>query len=395
MMNNDDTFNFDFILKTEAKIGAGKFKKLKNYLLERSYYKIGIILDPAISELPYVKEVISEIKKDKSFEIITWIYDLQGEPDYDSLDRVKNILCTGTSKFDCFIGIGGGSAIDFAKGMATLAVNPGESRKYRGFPEGIKTPVPTIAIPTTAGTGSEVTYNAVFIDKKSKIKLGINTKLNYPVLAILDPILTLTCPPSVSASSGMDALVHTIESYSSPHANWMSKIYAREAFELLYNNLPKVVDEPSNVNVRAKLQLGAYLAAISLRNSSSSSAEALSYPLGVHFNVPHGIAGAIFLPHVIKLNVERGIDYSELFDLIENKEPCQNKNEKNISFSKKIFELEKTMNIPSMHKLGVSKENLQTLLDEAEKLEESFSKNSFSFTSNDAKELLKYMITEK
>lgn len=144
-----------------------------------------------------------------------------------------------------------------------MVVNPGKAINYRGFPTDINIPLPVIAIPTTAGTASEVTFNAVFINLEEKKKLGINTTHNFPALAILDPRVLLGCPKGVTLSSGMDALTHALESYVACQSNYLTRIFAREAFKLIFINLPKVLKDSQDIVAWADMQMGAYLAGIS------------------------------------------------------------------------------------------------------------------------------------
>ncbi len=387
--------NFEFNLRTKAKFGAGEALNLGKYLKELSFKRIGVILDSGISDLKYTKDILENIKKEGFEKIKPWVYNLKGEPDYDSLDRIKLIFLDKNSKplVDCFVGIGGGSVIDFTKGLATLMVNLGEARQYRGFPIDINPSLPTIALPTTAGTGSEVTFNAVFIDLNEKKKLGINTKYNFPALAILDPILTLSCPKAVAVSSGIDALVHNLEGYVSKKTDSLTKIFAEEGFKLIFNNLPKVISSPKNLEIRFSLQLGAYLGGLTLLGSGGGPTGALSYALGVHFKVPHGLAGGVFLPYIVEHNVKNGYDYSKLYDLIEGADKSLNKKKKSQIFSGKLFNLWKKLGVPSNLKdFGVNKENLKVLLGEVENYEKAFEQNPTPFSVEDGKKLLLKLI---
>jgi alcohol dehydrogenase len=389
-----DTMNFDFNLKTNAKFGAEKALHLPKYLKELSLTRPGVIIDSGIAVHEYVKKVIAALEKDPDLIVTVWVYDLRHEPDYDALDRIKTIFLdvTGKPVTDCFVGIGGGSVIDFAKGLATVVVNPGKAVQYKGFPTGITQSLPTIAIPTTAGTGSEVTYNAVFTDNAMKKKLGINTRNNYPVLAILDPLFTVNSPMPVSVSSGMDALVHTLESYMAVQANPLSRIFAREAFSRVFNNLKLIRDKPGDIWIRANVQYGAYLAGISLINSGSGVAGALSYPLGVHFKVPHGIAGAVFIPHVIWHNVKAGYDFSELYDLIDGADHTLTDKEKNKLFSDQIFAICEELDVPdNLGGFGMNTGNVDLFLNEIDSLERAFAQNPVPFTIEDGKRLVRSM----
>jgi len=386
--------SFEFNLRTRTRFGVGSARNLRKYLEELSYRRAGVIVDSAVVAQPYIREVLDGLGSGGA-PAIQWVYDLNAEPDYSALDRIRPLFmgADGRPAVDCFVGIGGGSVIDFAKGLATIVVNPGKAIAYRGFPKDITPSLPTIAIPTTAGTGSEVTYNAVFIEWSEKKKLGINTMYNFPALAILDPLVTLSCPRSVTVSSGMDAVVHAVGSWASPQSNPLTRIFARAAFGKLYGALDRVLDEPSDIGIRADLQLGAYLASVSLMNSTSDPAGVLSYPLGVEFRVPHGIAGGVFLPHVVEHNVGKGFDYSELYSLIGGARMDLDVAGKNRHFADLIHGLCRKLGVPgSLKTFGVNGENVHLLLRAAEQREKSFELNPVPFTVKDAKGLIMRMI---
>lgn len=377
----------EFILRTRTKIGEKEALNLGKYLKELFLERIGFVIDENIFDLKYTKLILESIKKEKFTRVKIWKYNLKGEPDYDSLDRVKLEFLDKNRrpKVDCFVAIGGGSVIDFAKGLATLIKNPGKAIKYRGFPVNIKPSLPTIALPTTAGTGSEVTFNAPFINWQEKKKMGINTFHNFPALAILDPILISSCPGPVALSSGIDALVHAIDSYASCQSNSLSRIFSKEAFRLIFNNLPQALKNPKDLDKQKNLQIGAYLAGIAIVNSGGGPCSTLSYPLGVNFRVPHGLAGGIFLPHIIEYNVKKGFDYSELYQVIEGK--------KDRSFSEKIARFCKKIGIPSnIRVFGVNKQNVKVLLDETDGLAKAFSQNPVPFSVKEGKKILLKLI---
>jgi alcohol dehydrogenase class IV len=385
---------FEFNLKTKTRFGAGEALNLGESLKKQKLDRIGLIVDSSIFNLPYTQEIIGKLKSQDFSDIRMWVYDLRAEPDYDSLDRIKAQFLGKDNEplVDCFVGIGGGSVLDFAKGLATVTVNPGPAIMYRGFPENLKMSLPTIALPTTAGTGSEVTYNAVFINWKENVKYGINTMNNFPALAILDPNLVKTCPRGVALSSGMDALVHTMESYMTTGANFMTRIFAREAFRLLFNNLPGIVEEPENLEYWSRVQFGAYLAGISLFNAGAGPAGAFSYSLGVHYKVPHGIAGAVFLPHVIEHNAEKGYDYSDLFDLIEGADTRLGSPEKNRLFVSRFFGLFERVKLScTLGQFGVDRANAGALLKDVEDFQGAFDQNPVPFTIEDGKNLIRKM----
>jgi len=382
---------FEFNLKTKMRFGVGISANLGKYLKEFYFERIGIVVDAAVSNLPIVQKIMREIGKE-SFEIVKIRkYDLGFEPDYDSLDKIIKQFVNekNESLVDCFVGIGGGSVMDFAKGLATLAVNSGPAISFRGFPKDINKPLPTIVVPTTAGTGSEATFCAVFIDKNDKMKFGINTHHNFPFLAILDPALTVSCPKSVTVSTGIDGLVHTLESHIAVQSNYLTKMFSSNAFKLLFNSLYKILENPEDVNARADLMLGSYLAGISLMNSGSGIGAVLSAPTSAYFGVPHGIAGGIMLPYAVEYNVEKGYDYSELYDLIDDVDKSISKEEKNDLFLERIFELCKKLDIPSNFRpFGINEGDIDCLLKEVETSEKGLAQNPIPFSIEDGKKML-------
>lgn len=386
--------NFEFNLRTKTKFGAGEALNLGKYLKEMSFKRIGIVVDSGVKESDYVKKIIEGIKKEKFQAIKIWNYNLKAEPDYDSLDKIKKLFIKNKKPLvDCFVGIGGGSVLDFAKGLSTLVVNPGPSRKYRGFPKDIKPSLPTIALPTTAGTGSELTFNASFIDWKQGKKMGINTLYNYPALAILDPNFILSCPKPIAVSAGADILVHVMEGYMAKDSNILTRIFASQGFKLAFNNLTKAIENPKNIEAKAKLQLAAYFGGLTLLGSAGGPTGALSYPLGVIFRVPHGIAGGVFLPHIVRYNAEKGYDFSELYDLIEGVDKALSKKEKSLAFSDKLSKMFKKIGVPAnLKELGVNKGNLDLLLKEAENFEKVFNQNPIPLSVKEVKNLLSKLI---
>ena len=196
--------------------------------------------------------------------------------------------------------------MDITKAVAVLKTNFGKAIEFRGFDMVSEEGVPTLCIPTTAGTGSEATINAVFTDTSEMKKLGINGRFINATYSILDAEWSLSCPRSVAVSSGMDAVVHSLESYMCKQATPLSRMFSREAFRLLFHNLPSIVEDPMNSEARQSIQVGAYLAAVGLFNAGSGIAGAFSYPLGVHYKVPHGIGGGMFISAIVEDNVEGG-----------------------------------------------------------------------------------------
>lgn len=352
-----ETTDMEFEVNTKLKMGHGIAKDLPKFT--KKYESPYLVIDKNVSETPYGEKII------KNFKHVLY-YDF-GEPTYNLLDEYR---------FDCWydsvIAVGGGSVIDFAKGLAFLSQNNSPAITYKGFPETYTLPLDVIAVPTTAGTGSEVTYNASFIDTSVKKKLGINVRENTPVLAILDPKLIESCPSSVIASSGMDALTHAIESYCAKQSNIITKFISTKAYQLITNGL----EEMNYIN----LQLGAYFAGIALMNSGSGPAGAMSYVLGANFNIPHGLAGALFLPHIIRHNNMNNYWYEDLFIIRIPGNTVERICKKyNIDYT-------------SLSQCGVDESNVNVLLDGVEELQPAFDQNPVPFAVDDAKNIINRMV---
>jgi len=202
----------------------------------------------------------------------------------------------------CVIGVGGGSTMDVAKAVAVLVTNGGKAEDYLGLGR-VKGPgLPTIMVPTTAGTGSEATFTSVFTMRERRAKGGINSPFLYPHTAILDPELTLDLPPETTAYTGMDALTHAMESLTSLQANFMSEPLSMRAIELIARNLRGAVFQGRNLHYRNRMMQGSYLAGLGLAMAGVGAVHALAYPLGALFDIPHGLANAVLLPYVLEYN---------------------------------------------------------------------------------------------
>jgi alcohol dehydrogenase len=374
--------NIRFVMRTELLSGVGIARDLPQQLKNNSWNKVGLVIDKGLADNnQYVAEVVSIMKK--SLDTVVLAYCELPEPTYDYLDAMKKIFID--YDLDCFVGIGGGSTLDLTKGLATLKTNGGEAINYRGFGKVVQVPLPVVALPTTAGTGSEVTPYAVFIDTKDKWKFGINTEHNYPRLSLYDPLFLDSCTPGIYASAGMDAMTHTLESFVAKNATFYSRMYSRQAFRLLFINLKKIAGGDRSAETKLNLLIGSGLAGVALMNSGAGPAGALSYPLGVYFDVPHGLAGSVFLPYVIRHNVGHGYtDYAELYDLVYDSSNLS-KEKKSLIFADEIVQLCDNLGIPtSLSGFGVvSEEDRKLIIDNAMQLKAAFEQNPINFGTDE------------
>ncbi|UCF74046.1 MAG: iron-containing alcohol dehydrogenase [Deltaproteobacteria bacterium] len=206
-------------------------------------------------------------------------------------------------KVNLIIGIGGGSPIDIAKTSAIMAANKGTIAEYFGIDLVPKPGLPTIIVPTTAGTGSEVTPIAILSDESEKLKKGIVSPYLFPALALLDPELTLGLPPQITAATGMDALIHALEAYTSVNATQITDLLAFRAIEMLYENIRTAYANGNDLGARSKMLEGSLLAGMAFANAGVTAVHAFAYPIGAEFHIPHGIANTLMLPHVIRFNL--------------------------------------------------------------------------------------------
>ena len=308
---------FEFRIPTRVSFGVKTRNQIIECLQSENYRHTGLIIDGGIKNVPMVQALINELEQKSDFVRIE--YCEISEPTYLSLEEMRDAFCC--DEMQVVIGIGGGSAIDMAKAMAVLTHNKAAAISYRGFDKMTEPVLPIIAIPTTAGTGSEVTPNASFIDSENNRKMGINGEAVRPAYAFLDPELTLSCPKGPTISAGVDSLVHATEAFVAKKTNPLARHFAKEGFKRVIRSLPILIDEPNNIGLRSEIMYGAFLSGIGLMHSGTGPAAAMSYPLGVRYKVPHGIGGATFLPHVAELNVKRGYyGYGELVKGRDNEE---------------------------------------------------------------------------
>ena len=198
--------------------------------------------------------------------------------------------------------------MDIAKAISVLVTNDGNAVDYIGLNLVKKAGLPTIMVPTTAGTGSESTFTSVFTMRDTKSKGGINSPFLFPQTAVLDPKLTLDLPPYITAYTGMDALTHAIESLTSVQSHFISEPISQKAIKLISDNLRGAVYDGRNIEFRIKMLKGSYLAGLGLAMSGVTAVHALAYPLGSFFDIPHGIANALLLPYVLEYNYPGNID---------------------------------------------------------------------------------------
>jgi alcohol dehydrogenase class IV len=289
-------------LASNALVGSGASSAAVEWISSVTSGPVGVLVDEAVVDQPGVVALVDSLAHR------SWVVHSRSgtEPDYEYLDAVASEF--RESPPELIVGIGGGSTLDLAKGVGILLRNEGPGIAYRGVDLVGRPGVPVVCVPTTAGSGSETTATASFIDLTTRTKLGINGRHVGPALAVLDPDLLIGSPRSVTVGSGLDALVHAIEAVTAKSANTLSSLLGREAARLLFAALPRAVDASDDRDARTGTLLGAHLAGLAMQNAAGGPASGISYPIGVHHGVPHGYAGGVLLPYVVSANALTGWD---------------------------------------------------------------------------------------
>ena len=280
-------------------MGPGSVKTIGAEVKAKGAKRVLIVTDKGVIGAGLLKSI------EESFKAAKIKYDIfdkvESDPRYEIVaDCVK---MAENARAQMLVGIGGGSPMDITKTAAIMLTNKGPIGAYFGINLIPKPGLPTILIPTTAGTGSEVTPIAILSDEGEKLKKGIVSPYLFPAIGILDPELTVGLPPQVTAATGMDALIHAIEAYTSINAGTITDMYCIKAIELLYKNIRIAFAKGDNLDARTAMMEGALLAGIAFANAGVTAVHAFAYPIGAEFHIPHGIANTLMLPHVIRFNV--------------------------------------------------------------------------------------------
>ena len=300
---------FDFRPQTRVVFGAGTLDRVGELARELGGRRVLIVSDPDIDAVGYPARAAASLEAASLTSTVFTAVDQN--PTTEHVDA-----CLESAKendVDLIVGLGGGSAMDCAKGVNFLLTNGGRMQDYWGVGKAARPMLPLIAIPTTAGTGSEAQSFALIADAETHQKMACGDPKAAPAIAILDPELTLSQPALVSTLTGIDAVSHAIETWVTKKRNPVSKLYSREAWRLLRANLPCVLTDPDHLDARAGMLLGANLAGTAIENSMLGIAHSCANPLTAHFDVIHGAAVGMMLPTVIRFNTAEVADeYAEL-----------------------------------------------------------------------------------
>ena len=317
------------------------------------------------------------------------IHNTPPEPSTEHVNQVHE----AAKKLECqaIIGIGGGSSMDVAKITAIMLNNPQPLKELLSGAKIEKRGVPTLMIPTTAGTGAEATQNAIFLVPEEESKVGIVSSKMVPDWAILDPLLTLGLPPAITASTGMDALCHAIECYISKKANPLSDTYALRAISLISRSIRTAYRDGKNVDARHDMLLAALFGGMCIASSSTTAVHALAYPLGGKYHIPHGLSNAVLLPYIMEFNlaatVEKFRDIAEAMGLDVNGLKAEEAAKKMID---ELYSLVADLQINESLKLkerGITIADVDVMVEGAAKVTRLLNNNPKPMSKSDMREI--------
>lgn len=289
---------FDFQFHTRILFGTGTVDRVGELARELGGKSVLLVTDAGIVTAGHAARV--RAKLEAAWLRVTLFDRVRENPTTRCVDD-----CVAVAKLagvDLIVGLGGGSSMDTAKGCNFIFTNGGRMQDYWGVGKATERMLPLIAIPTTAGTGSECQSAALIADEKTHQKMACLDPKAAARVAILDPALTLSQPPRVAACTGIDAIAHAVETAVTTKRNALSQMYSRDAFRLCITALPKVMEHPGDMDARGRMQVGAAFAGLAIENSMLGAAHAAANPLTAHFDIVHGQAVGLMLPHVVRFN---------------------------------------------------------------------------------------------
>jgi alcohol dehydrogenase len=289
---------FRYVMNTEIVFGVGSSQKLASVIAEQGGTKAFIVSDKGVEASGILDGIRAGLEAAKvPFGLFD---DIEQSSSVESVDKGADII--RQEGYDIIVAVGGGSALDSGKAMGLVVGNGGKCRDYVGAGKAKKPSLPVIALPTTAGTSAEVTDVAVIADREINARSGLRSNYVVPRVAIVDPLLTVSVPPGVTAATGVDALSHAIESYTNTASDLPMDLASLEAIRLIGESLPAAVANGKNLKAREDMCMACVLIGLAYRNTRLGILHAITGPFCGYFDVAHGVANAILLPHVMRYN---------------------------------------------------------------------------------------------
>jgi len=359
-----------FFCPTKVFFEQGIVTKLGELIKSWDKQRIFLVTDQGIKKLSFFLKIINSLKEEESLEC-TVFSEVETEPSVECVEKGAELARNINAEI--IVGIGGGSSLDAAKAISALCLTRAPVIDYTQGLEVEKT-LPVIAVPTTAGTGSEFTIWAVLADPDTKRKLSITSNKIIPRIALEDPLLTLSLPSIITAYTGIDALCHAIESYVSINAHPISETLALKAIDLISHNLENAVKNGECVSYRENMLWGSALAGMAFGSTRTGMVHGMATPLGALFHLPHGMTNALLLPSVIKYNLEGNyFRFAQIMSIIKKEQVHYSEKEIAEELPRWLKHLIQEIGLPeSLKEVGVKEKDVPLLAEEAMERETTY-----------------------
>ena len=355
---SDQLLPFDFQPLNRVIAGPGVLQRLGEAVRTLGSHRVLLVTDPGLEQAGHPQRA-QAILEAVGVEVAVFD-DVKENPTEREVEAGTHFA--RSQQIDCIVAVGGGSAMDCAKGINFLLTNGGRISDYKGYGKASRPMLPSIGVPTTAGTGSEAQSYALITDEKTHLKMACGDRKAAFRIVFLDPELTLTQPHHVAAATGIDAIAHAVESFVCTRRNPFAQMLARTAWEYLSKHFDTVLREPHHLQARWNMLLGAHLAGMAIENSMLGICHSCANPLTAHYGITHGVAIGIMLPHVVRFNGER-IEplYADLLGC-----ECRSDRQATDILVERILHFTHTAGLPQrLRDCGVSRTILPLLAEEA------------------------------
>lgn len=350
----------EFFVSSDVTFGKNAAKELPRILKEFKAKNVMVVYDAGVKMAGIAEKVLAEVEK---ADVKVTVFDgVIPNPTNEVVEEAAEIA--QRENIDVFVAVGGGSSIDLTKAVNILMTNPGPIGQYGGIGL-VKEPVlPLIAIPTTAGTSSEITNVVALTDTKAVCKYVIIDNKIVADKVIADPEFTKTMPAGVTAATGMDAITHAVESYISNMSTALTEYHSIKALQIFHEYLPKAVANGSDMEVREKMMLGCLIAGFGFSNANLGLVHGIAHTLSAHFHLAHGVANATVLPYVMEYNAdscpEKMVNLAKAIDLPVSGDLAKDK----YLLSKELLKMTKTVGIKTLSELGVEEKDFEMIAED-------------------------------
>lgn len=351
---------YNFFAHTDLTFGKDAVQALPGILKDEGVKHVMIIYGSSVKAAGIAEQVVEQVKQAET--AITIFDQVMPNPSNELVEEAAEIA--RENKVDGFVAVGGGSSIDLAKAVNVLMTNPGSIGRYGGIGLVKNKVLPLIAIPTTAGTSSEITGVTALTDTEAVCKYVVIDNKLVPSHVIADPEFTRSVPKSVTAATGMDAITHAVESYISNMATPLTAYHSIQSLKIFYENLPKAVADGSDMKAKENMMLGCIITGFGFSNANLGLVHGIAHTLSAHFHLAHGDANAMVLPYVIAYNApscpEKMVELARAIDL-----PLTgNLKEDQYALSRELGELTKRLGIGRLSDQGITEEDFDMLADD-------------------------------